>query len=382
MAEFSLNVNEIKEEVEEELKTEEKKLEQNPEMQKQAEQNAIAIFSSDFDNPNERQHILKPLEEFGVSTINNSASRNKLLNTRFVDFEKGGEDAGDVGSRLQELSREMKDLDPSMIDFTKKGLLGKIFNPVRNYFERYQKAEAAISNIIKSLDMGAKVLTNDNTTLQAEESHLRDLTKKLIENIELGKMMDEAIEAQIRKAEIDEVDPIKISFVREEILFPLRQRIMDMQSMIVVNQQGIITLNTIRRNNKELIRGVDRAKNVTVTALRTGVMAASALYNQKIVLKKIKTLNETTEHVIESTSRMLREQGADIQKQSMETMISPEVLKTSFAEALGAIEDISKYKQQALPKMQENIMIFHEMAIEGQKAVDKIETADNGLRLQ
>lgn len=142
--------------------------------------------------------------------------------------------------------------------------------------------------------------------------------------------MDESIEAQIQTAEIEGVDEDKIAFVREEILFPLRQRIMDMQQMIVVNQQGIISLNVIRRNNKELIRGVKRAQNVTVSALRTGVMVASALYDQKIVMEKINILNQTTENIIESTSHMLKEQGSEIQKHSAETMISPEVLKASL----------------------------------------------------
>ena len=196
-------------------------------------------------------------------------------------------------------------------------------------------------------------------------------------DIELGKEMDASIEQQIRQAEIEGVDQYKIDFVREEVLFPLRQRIMDMQQMIVVNEQGIISLNVVRRNNKELIRGVTRAKNVTVTALRNGVMVASALYNQKIVIDKIKTLNETTEQVIESTSRMLREQGNEIQKQSMETMISPEVLKASFADALAAIEDVSNYKNQALPQMQETIATFSQMAEDGQKVIDKIEVGNN-----
>ena len=193
-------------------------------------------------------------------------------------------------------------------------------------------------------------------------------------DIELGKQMDASIEQQIRQAEINGEDQYKIDFVREEVLFPLRQRIMDMQQMIVVNQQGIISLNVVRRNNKELIRGVNRAKNVTVTALRNGIMVASALYNQQVVIKKIKALNETTEQVIESTSKMLRQQGNEIQKQSMETMISPEVLKASFAEALAAIQDVSNYKNQALPQMQQTINTFNEMAIEGQRVVDKIET--------
>ena len=149
--------------------------------------------------------------------------------------------------------------------------------------------------------------------------------------------------------------------------------------MIVVNQQGIVSLNVIRRNNKELIRGVKRAQNVTVSALRTGVMVASALYNQKIVMDKINILNKTTENIIESTSHMLKEQGSEIQKHSAETMISPEVLKASFSEALQAIEDVSNYKQQALPKMKETINVFSDLADEGQRVVDKIETSNKDL---
>ena len=212
-----------------------------------------------------------------------------------------------------------------------------------------------------------------------EENYLREVTNKLLADIELAKQMDQSIEAQIQTAEIEGIDPEKIRFVSEEILFPLRQRIMDMQQMIVVNQQGIVSLNVIRRNNKELIRGVNRAKNVTVSALRTGVMVASALYDQKIVMDKINIINSTTENIIESTSHMLREQGSEIQKHSAESMISPEVLKASFVEAIQAIEDVSTYKQQALPQMKETIMLFSDLANDGQKVVEKIETTNTDL---
>ncbi len=378
MAEFSLDIDEIKNDVETTIKEEEVKLE-NSNLKNQAEDNATAIFDADLSNPQEREGILKPLDNFGMDDMSKSASRNEMLATRFVDLSKGGKDADNIGDKLAELDRQMKDLDPSKVDFAKKGVLGNILNPVRKYFEKYEKAEVAISNIIKSLDNSAKVLQNDNTTLLNEENYLREVTNKLLADIELGKKMDESIEAQIQQAELNNVSPDKVAFVREEILFPLRQRIMDMQQMIVVNQQGIVSLNVIRRNNKELIRGVNRAKNVTVSALRTGVMVASALYDQKLVMDKINILNETTENIIETTSHMLKEQGSEIQKHSAETMISPEVLKASFAEAIQAIEDVSTYKEQALPKMKETINMFSDMADEGQKVVEKIETSNNSL---
>ena len=378
MAEFSLDVDEIKKDVEDTLKEEEVKLE-NSNIKNKADENAVAIFETDLNNPAEREGILKPLENFGMDDMSKSSSRNELLATRFIDLNKGGKDAENIGEKLSELDKQMRDLDPSKVDFTKKGFLGNIMDPVRKYFAKYEKAETAISNIIDSLDHSSKVLQNDNVTLLNEETYLREVTNKLLADIELGKKMDDSIEAQIQKAEIDGVDPDKISFVREEVLFPLRQRIMDMQQMIVVNQQGIVSLNVIRRNNKELIRGVNRAKNVTISALRTGVMVASALYDQKIVMDKINILNQTTENIIETTSHMLREQGSEIQKHSAETMISAEVLQASFAEALAAIEDVSNYKEQALPKMKETILMFNDMAQEGQKVVEKIETSNNNM---
>ncbi|MBR2558536.1 MAG: toxic anion resistance protein [Methanobrevibacter sp.] len=373
MAEFSLDVDDIKKDVETTIKDEEEKLE-NSNIKNQAEENAVALFEADFNNPGERENILKPLEDFGMADMSKSASKNEILATRFVDLGKGGKDADNISQKLSELNRQMKDLDPSKVDFTKKGVLGSIMNPVRRYFDKYEKAEVAISNIVQSLDNSSKVLQNDNTTLLSEENYLRETTNKLLADIELGKKMDDSIEAQIKQAEIDGVDANKIKFVREEVLFPLRQRIMDMQQMIVVNQQGIISLNVIRRNNKELIRGVHRAKNVTISALRTGVMVASALYDQKIVMDKISALNETTEDIIESTSHMLKEQGSEIQKQSAEAMISPDVLKASFVEALQAIEDVSTYKEQALPIMKDTIVMFNDMAQNGQKVVERIET--------
>lgn len=379
MAEFSLDIDEIKNDVEKSLKEEEEKLENTSTIKTQADSNAAAIFEADWNNPQERESILKPLDNFGMEDMSKSASRNEMLATRFVDMSKSGKEAENIGDKLSELERQMKDLDPSKVDFSKKGVLGGLLNPVRKYFDKYEKAEVAISNIIESLENSGKILQNDNTTLLSEENYLRGVTNKLMTDIELAKQMDESIEAQIQQAIYEGVDENKIDFVREEILFPLRQRIMDMQQMIVVNQQGIISLNVIRRNNKELIRGVNRAKNVTVSALRTGVMVASALYDQKIVMDKINILNATTENIIESTSKMLREQGSEIQKQSAEAMISPDVLKASFSEALQAIEDVSTYKQQALPKMKETINMFSDMADDGQKVVEKLETTNNAV---
>ena len=364
------NINEIKEEVKQEVKPEP---EEEARLRELAQNNVNEIMNVDMDSLDKKKSILQSIETFGMDTMRQSAQKNSLLKVPVGNLSKAGDEGSMVSKSLLDLNREIKDLDPSLVDFAKKGPLSKIFNPIRAYFERYQKADNVINNIIVSLDKGKSTLKNDNTTLEIEQQSLRELTKKMTKEIKMGSMMDEYVESQIEKAKAEGEDQEKIKFISEEILFPLRQRVMDMQQMIVVNQQGIMAIEVIRRNNVELIRGVDRAKNVTISALTIAVMVASALYNQKIVLEKIQALNATTNDIISGTSKMLKEQGAEIQKQSMEANISVDTLKTAFNDVISALDAISAYKQEALPKMKETVNQFKELADKGEQQIEKLE---------
>ncbi|MCJ8013677.1 toxic anion resistance protein [Paenibacillus sp. KQZ6P-2] len=365
-----VNPEEIKAAIEEEVKP---VPEEVAKLQELANSNVAAIMELDIESLDKRKEILQSIDTFGLNTMKMSSDKNALLQVSVGKLSKTGDEGGDVAKGLVELHTQLKDLDPSVIDFAKTGLLGKLFNPLRAYFLRFEKADSVIADIVVSLDKGKQTLKNDNTTLEIEQQTLRDLTKKLQKEIQLGGLMDESIESQVEAAKVRNEDPDKIRFITEEVLFPLRQRVMDLQQMLVVNQQGIMAIEVVIRNNKELIRGVDRAKNVTVSALKISVTVASALYNQKIVLKKIELLNQTTNELISSTSRMLKNQGAEIQKQALEASISVDTLKQAFADVLSALDSISTYKQEALPKMRDTINQFREMADSGEKQIQRLE---------
>ena len=132
-------------------------------------------------------------------------------------------------------------------------------------------------------------------------------------------------------------------------------------------------MEVIRKNNLELIRSVNRAQTVTVSALTTAVTVAGALFNQKIVLEKVKTLNAATNNMIAATSNMLKEQGVEVQKQAIESNIDVATMKTAFKDTLEALESISTYKQDALPKMRQTIDEFREMTDEGEKILQRME---------
>lgn len=336
------------------------------------EQQGNAIMQVNLDDFGSRREITSTIEEFGKDVITKSESKNNLMQRRLASYGSHS-DTAVVAQSIEDLSIKMQDLDPSGIDFVKKGAMGKLFNPVRRYFEKYKTADKAIGDILDSLDKGRRALKNDSTTLELEEVNMRNLTKELNQKILTGTQLDEYLTAQVETARTNGEDPDKIKFVEEEVLYPLRQRIMDFQSLLAVNQQGIIAMEVVRKNNNELIRSVDRAKTVTVASLRTAVTVAGALYDQKIVLEKVTMLNNTTNTMITATSKMLKEQGVAIQKQASEATISVDTLKQAFADTFAALEDISNYKQQALPIMKATIAEFRQLTEEGESQLQRIE---------
>ncbi len=331
------------------------------------------IVNVNLDSVASRREITAAVNDLGSDIMERSANKNAILAKRMGELSKGGSESGEVAKSLEDLAIKMRDLDPSGIDFAKGGAMGKFFNPVRRYFERYKSADGEIADIVKSLDRGRTTLKQDNITLELEEGAMRDLTKQLNQKLEMAIDLDAYLTSKIEEIRAQGTDDERVKFLEEEVVFPLRQKIMDFQQLQVVNQQGIVAMDVVRRNNLELIRAVDRAEHVTVASLRTAVTVAGALYNQRIVLEKVQALNQTTNDMITATSRMLKEQGVAIQRQATEASVSPETLKQAFADAISALEDISTYKQRALPQMQQTIADFRAIADEGERRLQQME---------
>ncbi len=345
-----------------------------------ADQKANDLLAMDLTNFEERHQLAKTFEDFGADLMQKTQTKNGILNKRVGDLQKSSTEGSVVANSLADLSIKIKDLDPSALDFTKTGTLGNLFNPICRYFHKYKTADAEIAEIVKSLDKGQKILKQDNVTLELEKENLFQLIQELNQRIVMGVELDTALSnqiANIRQTAPDSATEDKLKFLEEEVLFPLRQRIMDFESMLATSQQGCIAMDILRRNNLELIRGVDRAKTVTITALRTAVTIAGALYNQKIVLDKLTLVNETTSQMISSTASMLKNQGTAIQKKAMESTINPEDLKKAYADTFAALDELSEYRQKALPVMQNTINQFRELSEESQKRLDRIKQRDS-----
>ncbi|MDO4890191.1 MAG: hypothetical protein Q3963_02425, partial [Coriobacteriaceae bacterium] len=96
------------------------------------------IMKVDLDSIADRRDILQAVETLGNDIMTQSTAKNEMLSRRMAQLSREGGESGEVARGLEDLAIRMKDLDPSAVDFAKTGVLGKLFDPVRRYFERYK----------------------------------------------------------------------------------------------------------------------------------------------------------------------------------------------------------------------------------------------------
>lgn len=356
---------------------------QDSALSQQADDVVARILATSPADQEARQRTTAAIEAMGGHLQTEAARRSGMLKEPLGKLSERSEDGGQVANALIDLKVQVEDLDPGKMDleagwFTR--LLGHIpgvGTPLKRYFSRYESASTVIDAIIRSLKDGREQLKRDNITLAEDQKAMRALTHKLEQAIKLGRLIDAKLEEKL-SSELLESDP-RHAFIQEELLFPLRQRIQDLQQQLLVNQQGVLTIEMIVRNNKELIRGVSRAENVTVNALQVAVTLAMALANQKIVLEKVQAISTTTSNLIAGTAARLKQQGAEIHKQAASTQLDMDSLSRAFADIRSALDDISRYRREALPKMAKNILTMDKLATESEQAIKKIEHAEEAV---
>lgn len=295
-------------------------------------------------------------EVHSTSDMSNRMLERPLRAMRSNDFSEGNS----IANQLKGLRNKIQSLDPSKRDalFTKNKFFGLklpfgIGNKVDSYFQEYKSSESQIQDILKGLYNGKDSLIEDNAIIDVERENMQTMLGRLEQYAYIMKKLDEKIETKIPAIEAE--DKIKANDIKQEILFPVRQKRMDIIQHMAVCIQGYMALGVVKKNNVELIRGVDRATTTTMSALRTAVMVSEALGTQKLVLDQINAVNDTTNNLILQNAQMLQQQGVEIQRQATEASLSVENLNKAFEQIFSAMDTIDNFREQALPKMKATV---------------------------
>ena len=280
---------------------------------------------------------------------------NRFLDrpVRAMDQESG------VGKDLSELRRTVEDLDPGRKGkLTPRKLFGIIpfGNSLKRYFDSYTSAQGHISAILARLASGKDELLMDNAAIDVERVKLWEAMGKLEQMVHIARTLDDRLEEEA--ASLDHTDPAKAKAIRETALFYVRQRAQDLLTQMAVTVQGYLALDLVKKNNVELVKGVDRASTTTVGALRTAVTVAQAMTNQRLVLAQITSLNETTAVIIDSTGKLLRDNTAKIHEQAASSTIPMETLQRAFQNIYDTMDAVDTFKVKALASMKQTVDVL------------------------
>jgi uncharacterized protein YaaN involved in tellurite resistance len=294
------------------------------------------------------------ISDMGRREIAEAAGQsNRFLDrpVRAMDKESG------VGTDLAELRRTIEDLDPGKQGnlLAPKKLFGIIpfGNKMRNYFDGYKSSQSHISSILTRLGSGKDELLKDNAAISVERQSLWAAMGRLEQMIHVSKTLDAKLEA--KASELEASDPAKAKAIRETALFYVRQRTTDLLTQMAVTVQGYLALDLVKKNNVELVKGVDRASTTTVSALRTAVTVAQAMTNQRLVLEQITSLNTTTANIIDSTGALLKQNTATIHEQAAGSTIPLDTLKRAFQNIYDTMDAIDTFKAKSLVSMKTTV---------------------------
>ncbi|SCY68447.1 Uncharacterized conserved protein YaaN involved in tellurite resistance [Novosphingobium aromaticivorans] len=280
------------------------------------------------------------------------------MSNRFLDrpIRAMDKDSG-VGADLAALRRTVEELDPGRQGKLSSGrkILGIIpfGNSLKRYFDGYTSAQGHIKAILDRLASGKDELLMDNAAIDVERQKLWEAMGNLEQMIHISRTLDAKLEEAA--ADLDHTDPAKAKAIRESALFYTRQRTQDLLTQMAVTVQGYLALDLVKKNNVELVKGVDRASTTTVAALRTAVTVAQAMTNQRLVLQQITALNTTTANMIDSTGKLLREQTGKIHEMAASSTIPLETLQRAFQNIYDTMDTIDTFKLKALDAMKQTV---------------------------
>jgi uncharacterized protein YaaN involved in tellurite resistance len=277
----------------------------------------------------------------------------------------GADAQNQVSNTLLDLRSTITELDPKRADLTGVRKVLKFLpggSRIDRYFAKYRSAQSHLNAIIRALESGQDDLRKDNASIETEKSNMWTAMGRLTEYNTLARALDDELTLKI-----DEMRALgkgrEADTLKADALFPVRQRRQDIMAQLAVAVQGYLALDVVRRNNLELIRGVDRAQTTTLSALRTAVIVSQALARQRLVLDQITELNTTTSNLIESTSQLLRGQGAEINQLAASSMIDVGKLQSAFDNVFATMDALDTFRAQATDSMAQTVT-----ALEGQIA--------------
>lgn len=349
----------------------------DPELDRQATEFVGKLLKVPAEDAEAQEQAALSVESLGVVQQRKAATANQLLQQPLKRLGQigGGEGQG-IADALTNLKVQFDEIDPARFNFD-SGWAGRMASHIpgigtklNRYFTKFESSGKVIESLFDSVEVSRQQLIRDVDTLKDEQATMRQATRDLMRYVATCQLIDAKLSAAAANYDPQSEEA---KYINTKLIFRLRQRITDLQQQLVVNQQGVLMFEVLIENNKELVRGVNRCKNVTYPALLIGITAAQALANQKIVLNKIQALDDVGNRTIAFNAKLLATQGIEIHKAAASAQLSDAGLAQAMKDAIKALDDVDSFRTRALEQMGAAIKERDNLTAMGEQAMSRME---------
>lgn len=211
--------------------------------------------------------LIKASNDYAMNFFSELEIRNKFLNQTLSSIARAEDMSKNYEECIDSLYDKLNNLNPNNYNLTKQSIFG---NSYQKYYKAVKKQEPQISNQINLLANQQEILKRDNITLNIEVSKITAMIQDLYNIYAEGQELEKRIHTKINTIKNE---PDTKIFV-DSALLPLQRKLFEIQQMITIKTQTIMTINIVQKNNLTVIQNIDNIKNVTLGALK--ILAASA----------------------------------------------------------------------------------------------------------
>ena len=281
-----------------------------------------------------------------------------------------------VGSSVGESLKSVKKYSAELIkasDKIKEGGLGAKFinfllgkDLAAELASKYQSVSSLFEEITANLKHSINVLEARNAEISEKQKELSLIIESLKGKIEILSKTDELIE----NLAANQTDEEQKKFLLEEALFYIRMHLQNLQQVLVVMQQSLANYATIKHNNSLLSFATQNTITTSITALKTNVYIASAAQEGKKQLKAVSQMDKLASDVILKNAQDVNDTATDVMAKVAGGTLDNQNLEKAINLMIDKIEN---FKNEALPKMKENIAKIAQMSKTLESKVNKLE---------
>ena len=300
--------------------------------------------------------ITADIDSMGMAEAKEIAlSSNNLMNRQLKELDNSSvKENKKVVKSLMDMENKIVELNPAKAGINWDDPLrgGRIFgiklpfigDKLQKYIQKTRDASQYIEMVNKELDEGSRIIRESIGEIDLEKQKNLEITMRSNEYLYLNSAIVKKVESRMVENKLNDKEK---ELVTEVILYPLEQKKSDLNTQIHVAITSYYGLDVIQKNNKELLRGVQRCQMVALPALNTSITMASALADQKNVHDTVGAINQTAEEMLNNVSTMVSSQSQQIQKSAQSETIKRKSIMDNYKKIEDALKKTSEYRLQA-----------------------------------